>query len=62
VGVGDDRLHVDIPALELVVVKRANPSDLLVRACGMEVRVPIEQGILYDLAALGLKRNAPHYK
>lgn len=59
----DARLHVDLPSIDLVLVKRSKPSpELLLKACGIEIRVPVAQDAIFDLAALGLKRNIPHYK
>jgi len=58
----EGKLHVDIPAMEFFVAKKSNPPEIFVRAMGVEMKIPIGHETLYDLAALGLKRNMPHYK
>ena len=56
-------LYIDVPAQEIVLVKRLDPKpEVFVRMCGVEVKVPVSQDVLYDVIALGLKRNVPHYK
>ena len=56
-------LCIDVPAQEIVLIKRLDPKpEVFVRMCGVEVKVPVSQDVLYDVIALGLKRNVPHYK
>ena len=56
-------LYIDVPAQEIVLVKRLDPKpEVYIRMCGVEVKVPVSQDVLYDVIALGLKRNLPHYK
>ena len=62
VNLNDRKVHLDLPGLELVLIKRLKPvQDLFIRLLGVEMKIPLNEHILFELVALMLQRNHPHF-
>ena len=62
VNFNDRKMHMDLPGLELVLIKRLKPvQDLFVKLFGIEMKIPLSENILFELLALMLQRNHPHF-
>lgn len=59
----DRKVHLDVPGLELVMIKKMKPvQDLFVRLFAVEMKIPLAEKTLFELLALMLQSNSPHYR